>query len=261
MENDETSSPTRSVGESALADALETLHLDPFCDARCKPTAPRLLDALGACPKLRDVDGVRCPESGSHPTLALLNRFIVNPTDLAKKHAAAPKLRELVVVGDKPYDFTHWSVSAPQLATFKLWGATLASLVLQEQVARGAVAQIVQHTPRLVHLSLAMALRDTQAFYERTRDYDDAPGDYDDDLEAVAGCCPKLRVLDLSSNYDDSYAAFSEPAVCRLCDDLRHLTDIYMHANGRKWNFGRIDTKRGALRVHHDGSYRCPFHG
>jgi hypothetical protein len=142
-----------------------------------------------------------------------------------------------------------------------LWGATLASLVLQEQVARGAVARIVQHTPRLVHLSLAMALRDTQAFYERTRDYDDAPGDYDDDLEAVAGCCPKLRVLDLSSNYDDSYAAFSEPAVCRLCDDLRHLTDIYMHANGRKWNFGRIDTKRGALRVHHDGSYRCPFHG
>ena len=248
-------------GESALAEALETLHLDPFCDGRCKPTAPRLLDALGACPKLRDVDGVRCPESGSHPTLALLNRFVVNPTDLAKRHAAAPKLRELVVVGDKPYDFTHWSVSAPQLATFKLWGATLVSLVLQEQVARGAVAQIVQHTPRLVHLSLAMALRDTQAFYERTRDYDDAPGDYDDDLEAIAGCCPKLRVLDLSSNYDDSYAAFSEPAVCRLCDDLRHLTDIYMHANGRKWNFGRIDTKRGALRVHHDGSYRCPFHG
>ena len=135
MENDEQSSPTRSVGESALAEALETLHLDPFCDGRCKPTAPRLLDALGACPKLRDVDGVRCPESGSHPTLALLNRFVVNPTDLAKRHAAAPKLRELVVVGDKPYDFTHWSVSAPQLATFKLWGATLVSLV-REPVSR-----------------------------------------------------------------------------------------------------------------------------
>lgn len=226
-----------------LSRALRSLFVAPLRSYQRTPHAPAaLVDALAdRCVALADVDGVRTTNTRCAKRL---NRLIASYDDLAKLDASSfPRARELVLLPGGNLD--HKSAR-----TLKALGPTLTSLVVDVELDAGDVAFLATCLPHLVHLSLNSVLSHGD-FYSTYFDYDDAPGNHDQDLKALQQKCPQLRVLDLSCAFDAAYAVFSETAVASLAQNLHHLTDIYLYENGRKWDIHRVPTKNGRPRLHH----------
>lgn len=231
-----------------LSDSLRSLLVAPLRSyQRTQPAPAAVVEAVSdRCPHLADVDGIR---TTSIKCVRKLNRVIASFDDLARIDSGGPfpKARELVLLPGGPAG----ALDNPRtLKTLKALGHTLTSLVVCVELNAGDVEALASCLPHLVHLSLNGVLGHGD-FYSTYFEYDEAPGNHDEDLRALEIRCPNLAVVDLSCAFDAAYAVFSEKAVASLAANLPHLTDIYLYENGRKWEIATIPTNSGRLRLHH----------